>query len=108
MEEKSYVGLDCCIYCGEPKGILIDRRLKPSLEKCQATDTEPCDECKAQMAKGFTFIVMNNDHTAPLGKFIVIDIDKAREMIDKEFMDQCKENIALVDEKTIKELGFIK
>ena len=47
-----FVGMDLCIYCNEPKGLVLQTRFnqngKPmkGVSKEQYTSPEPCDDCK--------------------------------------------------------------
>jgi len=52
-------GIGLCFMCLEPKSIIIDKRLKNSLEKEQVVDLEPCDKCKEHMKKGYTLVRVN-------------------------------------------------
>lgn len=105
--EKSYIGMDCCIYCGEPKGVLLDQRMRKTLDRCQATSSEPCDKCKEEMAKGFTFIVVNNEEEKnPLGVFIVVSMEVVRKSLDEEFLKSCTDNVVLITPETAKEIGL--
>jgi len=53
--------MDICFLCGEPKGIVIDRRLKDSLQREAVYNFEPCDTCKEWMKKGIILISVSND-----------------------------------------------
>jgi len=55
-QELSYVGMETCFYCGEPKGILLDRRLKHTLPDKAVYNKEPCDKCKEWLTKGIMLI----------------------------------------------------
>ena len=57
MTDKSYVGLTRCFYCGEPNEILLDRRLRNTLERdLGIIDTEPCPSCAEYMEQGVIFL----------------------------------------------------
>lgn len=47
---KSYVAMLCCPRCGKETGVVLDKRLKKSFDEhgCYA-DTEPCEECQAEI-----------------------------------------------------------
>lgn len=59
--EKSHVGMALCFFCGEPKEILLDRRLKNSLVREAIYDYEPCNKCKKWMEKGIILISAAED-----------------------------------------------
>lgn len=42
---NDFIGMDCCVYCKEPKAILIHKHFKP-IPKCSSSSPEPCDACK--------------------------------------------------------------
>ena len=56
MNNKSYVGMSTCFFCGEPKEILLDRRLKDSLPQEACYNHEPCDKCQEYMNLGIIVI----------------------------------------------------
>lgn len=55
-DDHEFVGMDICIYCHEPKRLLLQTqffkdasgKMKPrkGISKYQATSPEPCDKCK--------------------------------------------------------------
>lgn len=51
-DDREFVGMDMCIYCGECKQILLQTHFLPDgtpfkgLKREQSTSPEPCDECK--------------------------------------------------------------
>lgn len=100
---KSNVSLDTCMYCGEAKGILLDKRLKDSLEPKTVTSYEPCDACKADMAKGFTLFEANQDgsHT---GRMWVVK----PEIVDPDFRKQCPNNIARILHEDAIAMGLLE
>ena len=55
-QDKSHVGMMNCFLCNEPKGLLLDRRLKDSLPHSAVYDKEPCDKCKEHMKQGIIII----------------------------------------------------
>lgn len=62
MDDKSYVGMTHCFFCGEPNGLLLDRRLKPTLPRnIGVVDMTPCNECKEWMKKGIICISIADD-----------------------------------------------
>ena len=70
-DSKSHVGMDMCFWCGECKQLLLDRRLKNSLEQEAVYSMEPCDTCKGNMAKGIT-LMASEDGINPTGAWCVI------------------------------------
>jgi len=103
---KSYVAMDCCIYCNEPKQILLDTQLKDSFDSFKVyTSVEPCEACQAEMAKGFTFLEATRD-TGPTGHMWVITHEAAARMIDPGFLTQCSDSICYIEPAMAKELGL--
>lgn len=58
--DKSYVGMSTCFYCGEPKEILLDRRLRNSLPREACYNYEPCQKCKDWMKQGIILISVSD------------------------------------------------
>lgn len=57
MSEKSYVSIEqkVCSICGkvEDHGILLDKRLKNTLERCTVTGYAPCKDCIEKLDDNF-------------------------------------------------------
>lgn len=84
--------ISICFWCGQEKNELcLLGRLAGDAEapKCAVFNYEPCENCKAAMAQGFTVIeatqkpnsratVPMQDGAYPTGKFVVITQDAAR------------------------------
>lgn len=52
MSEKSYVGMMVCARCGEPIGVLLDKRLKNTFSAGENySDGSLCDECQEEHDK---------------------------------------------------------
>jgi hypothetical protein len=73
LSEKHGVNpsLDTCVWCGEPKGLILFGRLPKDKEapKQVATDWEPCDKCKAQWSQGVAILEVrttSTDRTIPV------------------------------------------
>jgi len=55
--EKSYVSMATCPICKEANGsILMDRRLKPTLDRTTPT-IEPCEKCKEKYLTNGTMLL---------------------------------------------------
>lgn len=62
MEDKSFVGMTQCFYCGKDKDIAMDRRLRDRLPKhVGIVDMEPCNDCKGYMEQGIMLIAVKDD-----------------------------------------------
>ena len=48
---KSHVGMELCFWCNEPKGILLDKNLKDTLEEKAIYNCDPCDKCLEKWQK---------------------------------------------------------
>lgn len=64
MSDKSHVSLEenVCPMCGNTHavGVLLDRRLKNSLERTTVTGWSPCPECKQMIDDGYVALVGAN------------------------------------------------
>lgn len=77
QSEKSYVGMSNCFFCGEPKEILLDRRMRNTLPHSAVYNKQPCDKCASLMTLGVIFISVRDgepqtDNPYRTGKFCVI------------------------------------
>lgn len=105
MLEKSHVGMATCFLCGEPKHILLDRRLRNTLPREACYDKEPCDKCKEWMKQGTILISIRDgeegkDNPYRTGGWVVIKAEKAKEM----FKDAPK--VAFVGDKIWDMMGL--
>ena len=63
-EELSHVGMFNCFLCGEPAGVVLDRRLKKTLPRnVGCSDREPCSKCKEFMKQGIILISVDESKT---------------------------------------------
>jgi hypothetical protein len=112
-EEKSYVGMMTCFYCGEPSGILLDRRLRNTLPRQAVYDREPCDKCKSLLSQGVMFISVRDgepksDNPYRTGKLSVIRDDAVKRMpIDEELKKLIlKSRVCFIPDEVWAKLGF--
>ena len=61
-EEKSFVGMDCCPICHEPRGILLHTQLKNTLNKYNFVSPELCNKCLKQAKEEGWFILYECNH----------------------------------------------
>lgn len=84
LTDKSYVGMANCFFCGEPKYLLLDRRLKPTFARSGVYDQEPCDKCKEFMTQGIILISVRDgesgDNPYRTGGWVVIKEEAAKKM----------------------------
>lgn len=113
-EDKSYVGMATCFVCGEVKHLLLDRRLKNSLQQSACYDKEPCDKCKDLMKQGIIFISTRSgesgDNPYRTGRFFVVKDEAVKRMPMKEDLrvQILKKRIAFVEDEVLDKLGFPK
>ena len=79
-EEKSFVGMDCCPICNEPRDLLFDKRLKNSLNKFNCISPKPCDKCIKDLEENNAFIMYEchgEDHHEPdyTGRWIKCNLE---------------------------------
>ena len=53
---KDYVGLELCFFCGEAKGVLLDRRMRNVLPREGVYNYDPCNKCGMEMQQGIMVI----------------------------------------------------
>lgn len=104
-----------CYFCGEPKGILINTKLHPSLaEKVEeahdkVVDTEPCPKCAEWMKKGIILIgVRDDDKEYRTGRFAVVTENAIQEMLaGTEMLEPVlRQRVAFIDETTWHAVGL--
>ena len=99
---SSYVAMDCCIYCMEPKGILLNISLKESFQNSKVyTSREPCEKCQEQMDGRFTIFEADEEGTHTGNMWIV-----KPESIAEEFRENCPRNICRVLEEDARKMGL--
>jgi transcriptional regulator NrdR family protein len=97
MSEKSYVSMGLCPICRKENGtILMDRRIKDSLERFTIDPTHVCDKCKEKyLERGVMLIEPHN------GNLIVLKDEAFQQMFDKKLP---KEKIAFVTQELLDSL----
>ena len=98
---KSHVGMQVCFICLEPKSILLDRRLKETLEDKMITDMEPCDKCKEHMKTDIIMVRAYKDDNQFSGAYVVVSEEAVRKMFEGfENLDEVLEKrIAILEDK---------
>ena len=108
MEDKEFVGMATCYICGEPKHILLDRRMKKSLPKQACYDQEPCDKCKEHTKKGIILISVRDGEKGGnpyrTGGWVVMKEEAAKRMFNDD--RYLKHRIAFVDDTAWDKLGL--
>lgn len=99
MGEKSYVSLDTCIICGEAKGIVLDRRMRPRFERETITSIEPCEKCREKYLKEGVMLVHIGDNDYDL---LVIRDEAFKGLFDSTPIPE--EKIARCDKEVISKL----
>ena len=103
---KSHVGMQVCFICLEPKGILLDRRLKETLEDKMITDMEPCDKCKEHMKLGIILVRANGNENQFNGAYVVVKEEAVRQIFERwEHLDAVMDKrIAILEDKVFDNL----
>jgi hypothetical protein len=104
MSDKSFVGMVVCPICREPKHIVIDRRLKNTMDKYMWDGSpELCDKCKQKFKDENKVVVYEADKTDKgfnlNGKYIIISYDNLNKDLlseqHKKFIE--KERFMLIE-----------
>jgi len=103
---KSHVGMQVCFICLEPKSILLNTRLKKTLEDKVITDMEPCDECKKHMKHGIILVRANGNKSQFNGTYVVVKEEAVRKIFKgwgqlDAVMDK---RIAILEDKVFDEM----
>jgi len=67
-EEKDWIGMECCPICGEPRGIVMDQRMKKSLNKYMTASLDLCDKCLKDAKENGWFILYETTEEFVKGK----------------------------------------
>lgn len=115
--EKNSLGVAMirCYFCGEPKGIIMNTRLRPNLARKveqahnKVVDMEPCDKCKEWMKKDIILIgVKDEDKNYRTGRFAVVTENAIQEMLagTKALKPVLQQRVAFIDETTWHAVGL--
>ena len=82
-EEKDWIGMDCCPVCGEPRGIVMNRRMSKTLNKYMTTSLDLCDKCLKDAKENGWFILYEITDEfikgklchKPTGRFMKLNFD---------------------------------
>lgn len=105
---ENHVGMDCCMLCGEPKGIVLATEYKNVNGKMQpkhpilqrfASGPELCDKCLEKMKNDNTFVmyeaeqVFNHKHNKHLpeftGRYLIVNFEAVNKDFDSyDFIDK--------------------
>ena len=98
---KSHVGMQVCFICLEPKSILLNTRLRKTLEDKMITDMEPCDKCKEHMKLGIILVRSNGNDNQFNGTHVVVKEEVVRQIFEGwEQLDTVLEKrIAILEDK---------
>lgn len=83
MEEKDWIGMDCCPVCGEPRGIIMNRRMSKTLNKYMTTSLDLCNKCLKDAKENGWFIMYETIEEfvkgklchKPTGRFMKLNFD---------------------------------
>lgn len=114
--EKSYVTMEQCFFCGEPKGILLDRRLRDSFDSpLTCINYEPCSKCKELMKQGIIIVIATDDSEGSsnpkrTGDVFVITEDGLDKLINdgatKDHILKCR--FSFITESVAKRIGLLE
>lgn len=113
-EEKDFVGMADCFLCGEPKYLVLDRRMKKTFPKSAVYDKEPCDKCEGFMQKGIILIGVRDgesgDNPYRTGKLWVVKEEVVKRLYgnSKYGRNILKSRVAFIEEAVYKKLGLDK
>ena len=98
---KSHVGMQVCFICLEPKSILLDTRLKKTLEDKMITDMEPCDKCKEHMKLGIIMVRANESESQFNGTYVVVKEEAVKQIFKEQLQLDViiDKRIAIIEDK---------
>jgi hypothetical protein len=105
-DDKSYVGMSTCFWCGKPKEILLDRRFRDSLPREACYNKEPCDTCKGYMEQGVILISARDgeqgDNPYRTGGWVVV----TKEAFARCFTAGANKGVAFVEDSAWDAIGL--
>ena len=96
-DEKNWIGMNCCPLCGEPKNIVINKRMNKTLEKNICLSPELCEKCKKQAKEEGWFILYECD-PEQIGKKIKYNFTGRYMKMRMEALDKAYQNYDYVNE----------
>lgn len=110
-EEKSHVGMEACFFCGQEKGVVLDRKLRKSLPRKAVYNHEPCNECAELMKQGIIIIEVRDGEQGGnpyrTGKQFVLKEEAVERVFDKESAEQLlQKRCGFMEENVAKQLGL--
>ena len=83
MEEKDWIGMDCCPICGEPRGLIMNQRMSKTLPKYMCSSIDLCDKCLKDAKENGWFILYETTekyvkgklHHMPTGRFMKLNFE---------------------------------
>ncbi len=112
-EDKDFVGMSSCFFCGEVKELMLDRRLKKSFPKSACYNKEPCDNCKKVMKQGVLFIAVRDgeqgkENPYRTGQIIGLKEKAVKEVITEPLLSQIlKSRVCFVELEVLKQMGLV-
>ena len=100
-----------CFFCSKPTGeiALLGAAYKEEAPRHMVLNYEPCEVCKAQMAKGITFIeAYHTIPPKPTGRFVVVKEEVIPKMIGNEDMqlEVLKKRVAYITPEAWEKVGL--
>lgn len=92
--DKSYVGMEVCMYCGKETGaIVMDNRMMNTLDKKVVTSPEPCSDCaKTNRANEQCFITEVSSNGSLTGSFVLVDFKDINKDVEYNEVFLCNES----------------
>lgn len=114
MEDSNldFVGMSNCFFCGKPKEILLNKRLKKSLPHSAVYNKEPCNECKEFMAQGIIIIGVKDgeagDNPYRTGEWFVLKEEALKNIpMTPELKNNILEKrVCFIEQQILEKLGF--
>ncbi len=111
-ENRNYVGMENCFFCGKVKSILLQKNLMKTLPQNAVYNKEPCENCKVVMEFGVLFIGVRNGENGNnpyrTGQIIGLKEKAVKEWISEPLLsDVLKNRVCFVEEDVLNKMGLI-
>jgi len=87
MDDRDYVALDVCFFCGEAMGVVLHRQLRRVLPRKAVFTHDPCATCKGHMERGVILISVRDgesgDNPYRTGGWVVVTENAIRKVVSE-------------------------
>ncbi len=111
-ENKDFVGMENCFFCGKVKHLLLNKRMNKTFPKNAVYNEIPCEDCKLIMKVGVLFIGCRNGEKGQnpyrTGQIIGVEEKAVKKLIQEPLLTEVlKQRVCFIEEDVLKKIGLI-